>query len=131
VRLLLDTNALLWWRAGNRKLGPRARAIIEADAADVRVSAVSAWEIAVKFQAGRLTLAAPPEHWLPAAIRDSGFQPLDITVEHAVAVGMLPEIHDDPFDRLLITQAQLESLTIVTSDLAFDAYDVKVLDARR
>lgn len=131
MNLLLDTNALLWWRAGNKQLGARARALIARDAPDVRVSAVTAWEITVKFQAGRLTLSAPPERWVPAAISDSGFRPLHVTVEHAIAVATLPSIHADPFDRLLIAQAQLENLTIVTSDMAFDAYDVTVLDARR
>lgn len=130
MNLLLDTNALLWWRQGNRKLGPRARAIIARDAVDATVSAVTAWEIAVKFQAGRLSLPAPVEHWLPVAIKESGFRSLHITTSHAIAAAVLPEHHADPFDRLLIAQAQIENLTIVTSDMAFDAYDVKVLDAR-
>jgi PIN domain nuclease of toxin-antitoxin system len=131
VNLLLDTQALLWWRHGARKLGARARAAIARDATDVRVSAASAWEIATKFYAGRLTLPAPAEAWMFAALDDSGFRPLVITVEHAVAAGALPPVHGDPFDRMLIAQAQLERLTIVTSDAVFDAYDVKVLDARR
>jgi PIN domain nuclease of toxin-antitoxin system len=131
VNLLLDTQALLWWRHGTKKLGPRARATITRDATDVRVSAASAWEIATKFYAGRLTLPAPAEAWMVAALDDSGFRPLVITVEHAVAAGALPQVHGDPFDRMLIAQAQIESLTIVTSDAVFDGYDVKVLDARR
>ena len=131
MNLLLDTNALLWWRQGHRNLGPRARAAIARDAANASVSAATAWEIAVKFQAGRLTLPAPVEHWLPVAVRESGFRILPITVPHAIAAAVLPEHHADPFDRLLIAQAQLENLTIVTSDLAFEAYDVKILDARR
>lgn len=131
MNLLLDTNALLWWWEASKKLGPRARASIKRDAADVRVSAVTAWEIAIKFQSGRLSLSAPVEHWIPAALDDSGFRTLDISVQHAIAAATLPQHHDDPFDRLLIAQAQLEHLTIVTSDLAFDAYNVKVLDARR
>jgi PIN domain nuclease of toxin-antitoxin system len=131
VNLLLDTQALLWWRHGTRKLGSRARAAIDHEAADVRVSAASAWEIATKFYAGRLTLPTPPEAWIAAALVHSGFRPLAMTVEHAVAAGALPQVHGDPFDRMLIAQAQLENLTIVTSDTVFDAYDVKVIDARR
>ena len=131
MNLLLDTHALIWWREGNKKLGRRARAVIERSAAEVRISAATAWEIAVKFQAGRLSLSAPVELWLPAALDHSGFRRLDISVAHALTAGTLPEHHTDPFDRLLIAQAQLETLTIVTSDMAFDAYDVKVLDARR
>lgn len=131
MNLLLDTNALLWWWEGSSKLGPRARASIVRDAAGVRVSAATAWELAIKFQTGRLTLPAPPDHWIPAEIDTCGFRPLPVTIEHAIAVAALPVIHADPFDRLLIVQAQLENLTIVTSDTVFDAYDVKVLDARR
>ena len=130
MNLLLDTQALLWWRNSNKKLGPRARAAIKRDAADVRVSAASAWEIAIKFYLGRLSLPAPVEAWMPAALDDSGFRALSVTVDHAIAAGALPQVHADPFDRMLIAQAQLENLTIVTSDVAFDAYDVKVLDAR-
>jgi PIN domain nuclease of toxin-antitoxin system len=131
VTLLLDTQALLWWRTGSRKLGPTARAAIEQGAYRVLVSAVSAWELAIKARIGGLRLREPLERWLPAAIEGSGFDTLDVTLAHAVAVAALPLHHADPFDRLLIAQAQLERLTIVTSDTAFDAYDVKLLDARR
>ena len=131
MNLLLDANALLWWWESNKKLGRHVRGIVVRDAADVRVSAATAWEIAIKFQAGRLTLPAPVEHLIPAKLDQSGFRTLDISIEHAIAAATLPEHHDDPFDRLLIAQAQLENLTIVTSDMVFDAYDVKVLDARR
>jgi PIN domain nuclease of toxin-antitoxin system len=129
VNLLLDTQALLWWRQGNRRLGARARAAIARQAATVRVSAASAWEIAIKSQTGRLTLREPLEPWFEAALEDSGFTALDVSVRHALAVAALPLHHADPFDRLLVVQAQLERLTIVTSDLAFDAYDVATLDA--
>lgn len=130
MNLLLDTQALLWWRQGNRRLGTRARAAIARHAAAVRVSAASAWELAIKSHAGRLTLREPLHVWMPAALEDSGFEALNVTLDHAVAVAGLPHHHADPFDRLLIAQAQLENLTIVTSDTAFDAYDVNLLDAR-
>jgi PIN domain nuclease of toxin-antitoxin system len=123
--------ALLWWRQGNRRLGPRARAAIARQATAVRVSAASAWEIAIKSHTGRLTLREPLQAWIAAAIDDSGFDVLDVTLDHAVHAAGLPHHHPDPFDRMLIAQAQLEHLTIVTSDTAFDAYDVAVLDARR
>jgi len=131
VNLLLDTQTLLWWRQGNRRLGARARAAIARHAATVRVSAASAWEIAIKSQTGRLALREPLQTWMAAALDDSGFEALPVTVGHAVAVASLPVHHADPFDRLLIAQAQLEHLTIVTSDAAFDAYGVSTLDARR
>lgn len=131
MNLLLDTQALLWWKEGSRKLGPRARRAIERDAATVRVSAASAWEIAIKSRAGRLRLAEPLHTWIPDGLIQDGFLMLDITPAHAVAVASLPDHHDDPFDRLLIAQARGEGLMVVTSDLEFEAYDVAVLDARR
>jgi PIN domain nuclease of toxin-antitoxin system len=130
VNLLLDTQALLWWRDGNRRLGSHARRAIETQAATVRVSAASAWELAIKTRMGRLRLREPLDQWLTSAIESSGFLTLSVTVPHAVHVATLPDHHADPFDRLLIAQAALEHLTIVTSDSAFDAYDVRVLDAR-
>jgi PIN domain nuclease of toxin-antitoxin system len=131
TRLLLDTQVLLWWKEGSRKLGQRARREIETHAAPIHVSAVTAWEIAIKSQLGRLTLAAPLHSWMPGGLEREGFEMLSVTVEHAVAVASLPAHHPDPFDRLLIAQAQIEDLTIVTSDTAFDEYGVRVLDARR
>ncbi len=130
MNLLLDTNAVLWWLEGKTRLGPRARAMIARHAAEVRVSAASVWEIAIKVQTGRLPFREPVA-LIPAAIEDSGFRPLSVTFEHAVAVANLPHRHADPFDRMLIAQAQIENLTNVTADTVFDAYDVKVLDARR
>ena len=131
MNLLLDTQALLWWRQGNaRRLGPRARAAIERGATAVRVSAVTAWELAIKSRTGRLELREPLHRWFRTAIDESGFVALSITVDHAVAVAGLPDHHGDPFDRLLIAQARLEKLTILTADAVFDDYDVDVLDAR-
>ena len=130
MKLLLDTQAVLWWKEGSRKLGPRARRAIETEAAVVRVSAVSAWEIAIKSRSGRLTLREPLHRWMPDELERNGFVMLGIAVAHAVAVASLPDHHDDPFDRLLIVQARHEGLTIVTSDPAFDVYNVAVLDAR-
>src|SRR5215469_2761888 len=111
MNLLLDTQALLWWREGSRKLGPHAREAIETEAATVRVSAASAWELAIKSRAGRLKLSQPLPVWLPAAIETSGFVALHVTVDHAVGVASLPDHHADPFDRLLIVQARMEGLT--------------------
>jgi PIN domain nuclease of toxin-antitoxin system len=130
VRLLLDTQAIVWWREGNRKLGVRARRAIEAEATAVFVSAAAVWEIAIKSRVGKLKLRDPLDRWMPDALEGHGFAMLSVTVPHAVAVAALPVHHADPFDRLLIVQAQLEHLTIVTSDTAFKDYDVSVLDAR-
>ncbi len=130
MNLLLDTQALLWWKEGSRKLGRRARHAIESEAASVRVSAASAWEMAVKARAGRLELKEPLHVWMPARLEREGFLMLDVTAAHAVAVSLLPDHHQDPFDRLLIAQARAEGLTIITSDAAFDDYEVRVFDAR-
>jgi PIN domain nuclease of toxin-antitoxin system len=130
VNLLLDTQTLLWWRAANRRLGRRARQAIESGAATVAVSAASIWEIAIKSGIGKLRLRDPLGAWIPDALEQHGFRMLSVTVSHAAAVALLPPHHADPFDRLLIAQARLEGLTVVTSDTAFDDYDVEVLDAR-
>ena len=130
MNLLLDTQALLWWQDGSRKLGPRARRAIEADASLVYVSAASAWEIAIKSRTGRLKLSSPLHHWMPDGLERQGFVMLHVTVRHAVATASLPDLHEDPFDRILIVQARQEGLTLVTSDAAFDGYDVPLLDAR-
>jgi PIN domain nuclease of toxin-antitoxin system len=130
MNLLLDTQALLWWKEGSRRLGPRARRAVESGAATVHVSAVSAWEIAIKSRSGRLKLTERLEAWMPDRLERDGFLMLSVTVAHAVAVASLPDHHNDPFDRLLIAQARAEGLTVVTSDTAFDDYDVTVLDAR-
>ena len=129
MNLLLDTQAFIWWREGHRKLGPRTRAAIERNASSVQVSVASAWEIAIKWRTGRLSLPAPPHKWVPAAITSSGFDVLPVVLDHALAVAALPDHHPDPFDRLLIVQAQIGALTIVSADTVFDAYDVRVLDA--
>jgi PIN domain nuclease of toxin-antitoxin system len=121
VNLLLDTNALIWWVTGT----PMANGV-EVDIADpevpVSVSPVSIWEIAIKQAVGRLRVDGRViDH-----VEEGGFVPLPISLAHGERAGGLPLHHKDPFDRMLIAQAQLEGLTIVTRDLAFDAYEVPV-----
>jgi PIN domain nuclease of toxin-antitoxin system len=94
------------------------------------VSAASGWEIAIKLHSGRLRLKQPVDVWMGTALENSGFGTLPVTMRHALAVAGLPHHHADPFDRLLIVQAQLEALIIVTSDSAFEDYDVRILNAR-
>lgn len=125
MRLLLDTHALLWWLADDPTLSPRSRQAIADQRNVVLVSAASAWEIAIKRALGRLD--APED--LARALEESGLQPLPITVEHAVAAGTLPAHHADPFDRMLVAQAQLESLVVVTRDERIGLYEVSVLVA--
>lgn len=124
MRLLLDTHALLWWLA-DEGLAADARAAIAAGDNQVLVSAASAWEIAIKRALGRLSA---PEDLLDQ-LAASGFDHLPIALRHALAVSDLPAHHRDPFDRMLIAQAMVEGLTVVTRDRRFSAYPVAVLPA--
>jgi PIN domain nuclease of toxin-antitoxin system len=120
--MLIDTHALLWFVAGDSKrVGKGLRARIEAEA--MMVSTASLWEIAIKVGLGKLK--APED--LPARVEQLGFDLLPVTADHAWRVRHLPSHHRDPFDRLLIAQAQVERLSIVTADPSFDAYDVTVV----
>jgi PIN domain nuclease of toxin-antitoxin system len=120
VGLLLDTHTLIWVLSEDPRLTSEARASISDPEAFVAVSAVSAWEIEIKRALGKLD--AP--HDLVQQVADARFVPLSITLEHATAAGALPPHHRDPFDRMLIAQAQLEGLTIVTRDPRFEPYAV-------
>lgn len=122
MSLLLDTHALLWWLA-DQPLDPQARARIEDPGALVAVSAASIWEIAIKRQIGRIRFEGP----LSDHLQRNAFEPLAISVAHAERAGGLPPHHRDPFDRMLVAQAQAEDLTLVTRDDSFGAYEVKVL----
>lgn len=123
ARLLVDSHVLLWHALGDARLAPGPTALIEADDADVIVSTASLWEIAIKSALGKLD--APDE--LPERVESMGFELMPVTAEHAWSVRSLPDHHRDPFDRLLISQAQLERMPIVTADPAFASYDVAVL----
>jgi len=124
MNLLLDTHILLWWLDDSPRLPTRAEAAI-ADAANLLViSAAVIWEIRIKAAIGKLTIAP---HFL-RVIRQQGFEMLPVTVDHAYAVGDLPPIHRDPFDRILVAQARTERLAIVTHDPVFARYDVPLLE---
>jgi PIN domain nuclease of toxin-antitoxin system len=122
MRLLLDTHVLLWWREASPRIGDEARREI-ATADDVFVSAASAWEVAIKVALGKLRIPGP----LEAAVSDSGFGALPIAFSHAAAVTGLAAHHADPFDRMLIAQAVVEGLTIVTHDRRFAPYGVPIV----
>jgi PIN domain nuclease of toxin-antitoxin system len=123
MNLLVDTHVLLWWLADDPTLPPHARAAIAAPEHRVAVSAASAWEIAIKRALGKLD--APDD--LHRTLLVSGFDELAITVDHATVAGALPRHHDDPFDRMLVAQALVEDLTVITVDPRFAAYGVAVL----
>ncbi len=120
--MLIDAHALLWFVAGNgKRIGKALRARIEAEA--MMVSTATLWEIGIKVGLGKLE--APDD--LPARVEQLGFESLPVTADHAWQVRDLPSHHRDPFDRLLIAQAQVERLPILTADPSFDAYDVTVV----
>lgn len=125
MRLLLDTNALLWWLFDLPQLGQAARREIAAPDAEVVVSAVSAIEIGIKRAIGKLQ--APDD--VEQRISSDGFAMLPITMRHGLSAGELPPRHKDPFDRLLVAQARCEGLVLVTADRKLDDYDVAVLPA--
>ncbi|MDP9284744.1 MAG: type II toxin-antitoxin system VapC family toxin [Actinomycetota bacterium] len=125
MRLLLDTSTLLWWLDGNAKLGPSARAAIADPDNEVFVSSASAWEISVKRASGKLE--SPFD--VASALERNHLTDLPVEVDHAVAAGELPRHHKDPFDRMLVAQAQLEQLTLVTADVQIADYEVELLDA--
>lgn len=125
MNLLLDTHVFLWAIDDSPHLSPAARAAITDGHNVVYVSAASAWEIGIKRGLGKLNI--PPGDYMEE-VRLHRFTPLDITSEHALAVETLPPHHKDPFDRLLIAQAQEERLTIVTRDQRVALYDVRVIE---
>lgn len=130
MKILLDTQIWLWAISGDARLGPKAHALISGRKNTPLLSIASAWEIAIKFRLGRLPLPAEPEVFVPARLARDGIGALPIEVAHALRVASLPDIHRDPFDRLLVAQAQLEDLSLVTADPLIARYDVTVIPAR-
>ncbi|MDE0231727.1 MAG: type II toxin-antitoxin system VapC family toxin [bacterium] len=122
-RLLLDTHVVLWWLSDDQRLGQEARRLIANPGHYVAVSAVSVWEMAIKSSIGKLTV---PDD-VGEAILASGFAPLAVTIEHAARVGELPLHHRDPFDRMLVAQAQVEGLELLTADAGLGDYRVELV----
>jgi len=124
VNLLLDTHALLWWLADDPKLSAKAHDLICNPANQVVVSAVSGWEIGIKQALGKLNV--DPERVL-AEVQDNGFTLLNVNFKHGLAAGALPPHHRDPFDRMLIAQAQCEGLKLVSIDGVFSDCAIDVV----
>lgn len=127
MKLLLYTHALLWFLENERRLSETARQAIEEEDNDRIVSIVSAWEIAIKSSLGKLRLPVPFHEFFPGTIERFGFSILPLSGPHLHAVATLPLHHRDPFDRLLIAQAQAEGIAIVTSDPHFAAYGAQLI----
>jgi PIN domain nuclease of toxin-antitoxin system len=124
-RLLLDTHALLWWLSDHPRLGPETRAAIADGNNSIYVSAATTWEISIKKALGKLQ--APDD--LESIIAKEGFTALPISLFHGDQAGSLPDHHRDPFDRMLIAQAQAEGLVLVTSDGKIPPYGIRLMDA--
>jgi PIN domain nuclease of toxin-antitoxin system len=124
VKLLLDSHAFLWWLTEDSKLGTSAREVVADPSSIVHVSAATIWELAIKASLGKLELG---DSDLVEEIGENDFVDLPMTARHARAAATLPRHHDDPFDRMLIAQARLEGLTVVTRDPAFRSYGIPIL----
>jgi PIN domain nuclease of toxin-antitoxin system len=124
LRILLDTHTFLWFTLGDAQLSAAALALINASSNDKLVSPATYWEIAIKVSIGKMPLNQPYEDFLDRGIRQNGFDILHIEPRHTVVVATLPYHHKDPFDRLLIAQALVEGVPIVSNDVVLDLYGV-------
>jgi len=128
---LLDTGVWLWSLWAQERIAPKAHDVLADLSQQVFLSAVTSWEIAIKSAAGKLTLPEPAVSYVPRRMADQGLRPLPVSHAHALAVAALPPHHRDPFDRLLIAQARLEGMTLISSDRIFERYPVQLLWAGR
>lgn len=127
MRLLLDTHAFLWWLDGDASLSRTAKEAIVEESNDIFLSAASAWEITTKYRLGKLPGAAAVAADVAACMAEQGFLELPIRLAHGQKAGSLPGPHRDPFDRILIAQAMIEDLVLVSNEAAFDAYGARRL----
>ncbi len=127
MQALLDTHALLWWLDGDKRLSKPARDFIGDEAHTVFVSAASAWEIATKVRIGKLPGAVDVAADLAACVTSQGFSELPISLADGARAGSLPGPHRDPFDRMLIAQAQAHDLPLISNEAVFDGYGIRRL----
>lgn len=131
MRYLLDTGVWLWSLWEPERISRKAREVMADLSQEVFLSAVTSWEVAIKSAAGKLKLPEPPASYIPRRMADQGLRPLAISHPHALAVYSLPAHHRDPFDRLLIAQADMEGMTLISADRIFERYSVPLLWAGR
>jgi PIN domain nuclease of toxin-antitoxin system len=127
MRALLDTHAFLWWIGNDPRMSTRAREIIADDGNEIVLSAVSAWEIAIKASLVRFAMRGDIAAFVNSHVTANGFEVLPLLIDHALRVASLPDHHRDPFDRALVAQAQVEGLALLTADRAISHYSVKIL----
>ncbi len=129
MKLLLDTQVWLWMHLDPSRLSPEVRERFVDSRNELVLSAASSWEIAIKHSLGKLPLPEPPATYIPDRMRRDDVNGLDVTLVHTLHVATLPHHHGDPFDRLLVAQAQLEKLPLVTADRHIPRYDVEIVPA--
>jgi len=127
MRALLDTHAFLWWIMDDARLSPHARAVIADGHNELFLSAASGWEIAIKARLGKIQLPSDPASFVPKQLRINSIEPLAVQMTHALRVHSLPGHHRDPFDRILVAQAQVEQVLIITADPHIAQYDVEIV----
>ncbi len=127
MKALLDTQTFLWWLTDDARLSQAARKILSDGGNELFFSAVSGWEIAVKAGLGKIKLPESPAEFITEQLSINAIQILPLKMEHALHVATLPDIHADPFDRLLAAQSLLEKLPVVTADSVFVKYGVRVV----
>lgn len=127
MRALLDTHTFLWWNLDAPQLSERARQFISDGRNQIFLSAASGWEIAIKYARGRLELPEPPDVYVGQRLTRHRFTPLPIQMSHVLHVYKLPDIHQDPFDRLLVAQSQMDELPLLTVDGDITNYEVAVI----
>ena len=127
MKYLLDTSVFLWSNGALERLNRQATTVLSSKSSEVYLSATSSWEIAIKFALGALRLPSPPLQFIPDALRILSIRSLEISHLHSLAAGALPPHHRDPFDRMLIAQANSEEMVLLTADRVFEKYDVETM----
>jgi len=127
VRYLLDTGVWLWINSEPQRLSPQAQNVFRDLGQEIFLSAASAWEIAIKFESGKLRLPEPPATYVVRRMADQGVRPIAVSHPHTLAVASLPPHHRDPVDRLLVVQANLEDMVLISADRIFQKYSVQLL----
>lgn len=130
MKFLIDSHVWIWWMADMEALSEETRNILEHPRNEIFVSTASSWEIAIKYSIGKLSLPSTPEEFFIKGLARCGFSTLKVEHIHALRLASLPLHHNDPFDRMLIAQSQVENIPIITSDKKFSMYEVELIQAR-
>ncbi len=127
MKYLLDTHTFLWFATDNPRISEKAKQIIQNRKNQLLLSAASVWEISIKYSIGKISLSTDLDNFISESLRNYNLTPLPISIPHSIEVSRLPEIHRDPFDRMLIAQSRIENAGIITTDKDITKYDVKTI----